>query len=377
VVSEQSDLLETVPRDDDDLAMISFTSGTTGSPKGVRRTHGNVSAQVLRMQQLWKMTPDNLWICPAPLYHSAGLEGALLPVLQAGATIIIHQWDVGVFFDLVNDYQVDSAYIAGSMLSDIYHHEEETASLAPLKEIFTGGGPMSTEQCDAVEARFDVRVSERMGMTEAGLTLGYPLGDRYRYSTREETAQRRVADSSGQVLTHGMSYRVVDLNTGKERQTGELQLRGDSVFDGYLNDTEATTDAFTDDGWYRTGDIVRVDDAGYVYHVDRADNLIVSGGENVSPRKVEKALQTHSAVEAAVVLGLPDEHWGRRVCAVVAVTSDVQEGDLISFCKDSSGLAAYEVPKAVWVRSQLPVDDTGRPDREALAEAFESREPGE
>jgi long-chain acyl-CoA synthetase len=376
VVNEQSDLLETVPRDDDDLLTISFTSGTTGSPKGVRRTHRNVSAQVLRMQQLWKMTPDDLWLCPAPVYHSAGLEGALLPVLQAGGTIIIQQWDVDEFFDLVNEYQVDSAYIAGSMLSDIYHHDGGTAGLGPLKDLFTGGGPMSTEQCDTVAARFDVRVSERMGMTEAGLTLGYPVGDRYRYTPREEQAHPRVSGSSGRVLTHGMSYRVVDLKTGGESQTGELQLTGDSIFDGYLDDPRATADAFTDDGWYRTGDVVRVDDDGYVYHVDRADNLIVSGGENVSPRKVEDVLRTHSAVEAAVVLGLPDDHWGHRVCAVVAADTDVQEADLISFCKAAEQLAAYEVPKAVWVRTELPVDASGHPDRQTLAEAFASRTDG-
>jgi feruloyl-CoA synthase len=212
-----------------------------------------------------------------------------------------------------------------------------------------------------------------MGMTEAGLTLGYPVGDPYHYTPREEMAASRVGESPGRVLTHGMSYRIVDPETGDPTETGELQLRGDSVFEGYLNDPDATDAAFTSDGWYRTGDIVQLDGDGYVSHVDRADNLIVTGGENVSPRKVEGVLRDHPNVDSAVVFGVPDDRWGRRVCAIVVGAADLSASDIRAYCKKTDRLAAYEVPKDILVGDELPRDESGDVDRERAAAEFESR----
>jgi acyl-CoA synthetase (AMP-forming)/AMP-acid ligase II len=355
--------VETVPRGDEDLVSVSYTSGTTGTPKGVLRTHGMVRAQVTRMCHLWKLTPDWTLVCPAPLYHSGGFEGALLPTLRAGGTVVLQRWDVASFVAAVHAHHADAAWLAGSMLDDLHRYEDQTATLDPLWVLFTGGGPTDADQCDAVEARYGVRVSTRMGMTEAGLTLGYPVGTPSAYTPRAESVPPRVANSPGQVLTHGMDYRIVDERTGEHAPEGELQLRGDSVFERYLDDPEATAAAFTDDGWYRTGDVVREDEAGYVHHLGRADDVIVTGGENVSPRHVEGVIADHPDVAEAAVVGVPDERWGRRVRAVVVPREESLESlspeAVIDHCKASPGLADYEVPKEVQIRESLPRADDG------------------
>jgi acyl-CoA synthetase (AMP-forming)/AMP-acid ligase II len=363
--------IEAVPRGDEELVSVSYTSGTTGRPKGVLRTHRMVRAQVARMCHLWKLTPDWTLACPAPLYHSGGFEGALLPTLRAGGTVVLQRWDVAGFFADVATHQVDAAWLAGSMLGDLHRYEEETATLDPLWVLFTGGGPTDAVQCDAVEDRYGVRVSTRMGMTEAGLTLGYAVGEPSTYTPRAETVPPRVDNSPGKVLTHGMDYRILEERTGEAGAEGELQLRGDSVFERYLDDPEATAAAFTDDGWYRTGDVVREDEAGYVHHLGRADDVIVTGGENVSPRHVEGVIADHPDVAEAAVVGVPDERWGRRVRAVVVPREGSQESlspeAVIDHCKASPGLADYEVPKEVQIRESLPRADDGSVRRSALA----------
>ncbi|MFB6129423.1 MAG: class I adenylate-forming enzyme family protein [Salinigranum sp.] len=367
--------VETAARRNDDLFNLMYTSGTTGQPKGVFKTHENMSAHTRVMRHVWKITSDQTWLCAGPLYHTSGLESSSLPVLEAGGTVVLHKWDVERFLAEAERYRPDSAYIAGSMLLDLLEYEEpERWDVSSLKQVFAGGAPMEPEDYDVVEDMYDVRVSERLGMTEAGIILTYPVGKLGAYSPRDEIPER-VPGSCGKPLDHEVDIRVVDLETDEvvEVGEGEMQVRGDTLFKKYLNKPEKTKASFTEDGWYHTGDVVRVDEDGYFFHQRRADNMIVTGGENVYPRGIERVLNLHPKIKESAVFPIPDDHWGERVCAAVVMKKgeSMDEDEVIQYCKDSDDLAKFEAPKQVFFRDSLPKTPTQSIRRPDLTEEYD------
>lgn len=378
VLDEHSPHTETVPRRDDDLLGLMYTSGTTGLPKGVCKTHRNIKAHTDAMRHIWKITSDQTWLCAGPLYHTSGFESSSLPVLASGGTVVLHSWDIDQFLAEIEAYQADSAYIAGSMLLDMLEYDDpDRYDVSSLKQVFAGGAPMDPEDYDTVEEMYDVRVSERMGMTEAGIIFAYPVGKMGEYSPRDEIPDR-VPGSCGKVMRHEIDVRLEDLETGDryERGEGELQLQGDTLFDRYLNKPEKTENAFTDDGWYKTGDVVRIDENDHVFHLRRADSMIVTGGENVYPRGVETVLNKHPKIVESAVFPIPDDHWGERVCAAIVLRDgeDATEDEIIQYCKDSGDLAAFEAPKQVFFREALPKTATKSIPRPELTEEYKDVE---
>ncbi|WP_332900231.1 class I adenylate-forming enzyme family protein [Haladaptatus sp. CMSO5] len=362
ILTTHSNYTETVPQRDDDLFGLMYTSGTTGNPKGVYKSHRSVSVHTKAMRHIWKITSDQTWLCAGPLYHTSGFESSSLPVLAAGGTVVLHKWDIDRFLAEVEQYKADSAYIAGSMLLDMLEYETpERYDVSSLKQVFAGGAPMDAKDYDTVEEMYDVRVSERLGMTEAGIILTYPVGKTGEFSPRDEVPGR-VPGSCGRPVVQEVDVRVVDLNTGEvvEVGEGEMQVRGDTLFEKYINKPEKTKEAFTEDGWYQSGDVVRVDEDGYIFHLRRADSMIVTGGENVYPRGVERVISSHDAVKETAVFPIPDAHWGERVCAAVVLKdgASVTEAELIQFCKQSDDISDFEAPKQIFFRDSLPKTPT-------------------
>lgn len=375
ILDEYDPYTETVPQHGDDLCNLTYTSGTTGRPKGVCKSHRNIATHTHTMRHAWKVTSDQTWLCAGPLYHTSGLESSSLPVLEAGGTVVLHNWMIERFLQEVETHKPDSAYIAGSMLLDMLEYEDpERWNVSSLTQVIAGGAPMDPEDYDTVEEMYDITLSERLGMTEAGIILTYPVGRTGEFTPRDEYPER-VRGSCGRPLVHEVDIRVVDLDTGQEVDAGEgeLQVRGDTVFEKYLNKPEKTETAFTDDGWYKSGDIVRVDEDGYFYHLRRADNMIVTGGENVYPRGIEMVLNQHPKIMESGVFPLPDDHWGERVCAAVILKNgeSIAEEEIIEYCKDSGEISKFEAPKLVFFRDSLPKTPTKSIRRSDLTEEYE------
>jgi fatty-acyl-CoA synthase len=376
IVATHPQSFESVPRDDDDLFNLMYTSGTTGRPKGVCKTHRNMGVHIMNMIHVWKLGPSSVWLCAGPLYHTSGLESSSLPVMMAGGTVVLIKWDVELFFDHVQRYRPVGAYIAGSMLADIAHYEHpERWDTSSLRFVVGGGAPQNERDIELVRQRYGFVFTERLGMTEAGIIFVYPVGTPGTFSPREELPYH-IRGSCGKPLYNQINFRLIDPATGRASETGEgeLQLRGDSLFKGYWNLPELTRRAFTEDGWFRTGDIVRIREDGHVFHVRRRDEIIISGGENVSPRAIEAVVQSHPEVVEAAVFALPDQHWGQAVCVAVVKLpgSELDEAGLIRFCKESGRLARFEVPKRVFFRDSLPKTPTQSVPRSRLAEEYMS-----
>jgi long-chain acyl-CoA synthetase len=378
VLDGREETLAAAPKRDSDLFNLNYTSGTTGDPKGVFKTHRNMGAHIDNMEYVWKLGPDQTWINAGPIYHTAGLESMSLPLLQAGGTLVLLKWDVDEFHRQVERHRPSNAYVVGSMLVDLRNYDAaDEWDTASLQNVFCGGAPVDQAVYDAVAEKYDVVASEFLGFTEAGISFTYPIGTLGTYEPPGQDSYK-VPDSCGKPLYNQIEARIVNPSTGDVVSvlspdgettpgTGELQYRGESVFEKYYELPEKNAEAFTEDGWYRTGDIVSVDEEGYVYYEDRDDNMIITGGENVYPGSVEPELNAIPGVSESAVFPVPDERWGEMVVAAVVPLpdSDVDEASIIAAAKDSDELADYEVPKAVYIRDSLPKTPTNsirRPD---------------
>lgn len=379
ILASHPETFESVPKDDADLFNLMYTSGTTGRPKGVMKSHRNMGVQIMNLVHVWKLGPGSVWLCAGPLYHTSGLESSSLPVLAAGGTVVLIKWQVDRFFAHVQRYKPVGAYIAGSMLADIAAYERpERWDTSSLRFIVGGGAPQNQRDVEAVGSRYGWRFTERLGMTEAGIVFVYPVGTPGSFSPREELPYHRRG-VCGKPLYNQVNFRLVDPVSREVRQAGEggsiegeLQLKGDSLFQGYWNLPDLTRASFTEDGWFRTGDIVRIEADGHVAHLRRRDELLVSGGENVSPRAVEAVIGGHPAVVEVSAFGLPDERWGQAVCVAVVRRpgAALDEAELIAFCKESGRLARFEVPKRVFFRESLPKTPTGSVPRAKLVAEY-------
>lgn len=374
ILRDYPDVYDSVPKSDDDLFNVTYTSGTTGTPKGVMKSHRNISVHTSNMVHVWKLGPASRWLCAGPVYHTSGLESSSLPVLVAGGTVVSLRWQVDDFFRHVDRYRPDAAYIAGSMLVDIADYPDpERWDLSSLQFVVAGGAPLAKRAYDRVRERYSFVLTERLGMTEAGIIFAYPVGTPGTYSPELERPYHRPG-SCGRPLYNQTEFRLVDPVTREIRQAGEgeLQVRGDSVFRGYLNMPERTAQSFTEDGWFITGDIVRIED-DHVWHLRRRDEMIISGGENVSPRTVENAVCTHPEVAEAAAFPLPHDRWGQEVCVAVVprAGSQLTEEGLLDYLRASELLAKYEIPKRVFFRDSLPKTPTQSVPRSRLTQEYD------
>ena len=356
---EPADPVPIVERDESDLAVLMFTSGTAGSPKAAMLTHGNLLANLEQMQAQAARAQNehDVTLGVLPLFHIFGLNVVLGLTLYVGARVVlIERFDPTSALEAITRHGVTIVPGAPAMWSAWASSPEATReAFATVRIAASGAAKLSLEIAERCEERFGVTIAEGYGLTEASPVV---------------TSSTGVASKPGSigVPIPGVQLRLVD-SEGDDvlvGDAGELWVKGPNVFQGYWNDPEATARAITPDGWLRTGDIAVVDDDGALFLVDRAKDLIIVSGFNVYPAEVEDVLLLHPAVEACAVVGVSHPHTGESVKAYVTLLEGevVEEDSLIAFCAEH--LARYKCPDKVMFVDDLPVGLGGKVLRRAL-----------
>ena len=355
---------------EDDLAGLFYTGGTTGASKGVMLRHRSLVSQAMHLQAVLPFEPETCFLVVAPMFHLAGTLAVLATVWHGGRQVVMRAFDAAGVLDLVERERATVTQVVPSMLAAMT--DEQLASprdVSSLRYLTFGGAPSATETLRRAHRAFPrAELATMYGATETA-----PLVTAVRHL--ESLLGTPQARTCGRPLI-GVEARIVDpedrtpLATG---EVGEVAVRGPNVMLGYWNKPEQTDDVLAG-GWYHTGDLGRIDEEGYLYLVDRAKDMIVSGGENVYSTEVEEVLYRHEAVLEAAVFGIPDERWGEAVHAVVVPRSEVSEEELIRHCR--AEIAGYKVPKGIELRAEpLPKSGAGKVlKRELRAPYWEGRE---
>lgn len=334
----------------DALAALLYTSGTTGKPKGAMLSLGNFIATTDIVKEMTQTTPEDRNATGLPLFHVFGLADMALPALSAGVPLTLFpRWDPQAFVDTLAEDEVSIISGVPTMWMSVLTNA--TAVETPrLRLISSGGAAIAGEVIRKVESRFSAPVAEGYGLTEtAGLGTFNPL-----FGTRK-------IGSVG-LPTPGFEVKVIDVDgaTLSAGEVGEVVLRGPAVMLGYWKKPEATAEVLDDEGWFRTGDLGKLDDDGYLFIVDRIKDLIIHGGYNVYPREVEEVLYEIPGVAQASVVGTPDEKYGQQVTAVIARTpgSDLDAAEVERVAREN--LAAYKIPRIIEFLDELPKGPSGK-----------------
>ncbi|NWQ41195.1 fatty acid--CoA ligase family protein [Bacillus sp. EB106-08-02-XG196] len=341
---------------DDDTAIILYTSGTTGKPKGAMLTHKNLYSNASDVGDYLKMNEQDRVITTLPMFHVFCLTVALNAPLLSGATILIApRFSPKEIFDLAREYEATVFAGVPTMYNFLYQYPEANPDdFKSLRLCISGGASLPVALLTNFEKKFNVTVSEGYGLSEASpVTCFNPLD------------RPRKAGSIGTSILHVENKIVNEL--GEELpvgEVGELIVSGPNVMKGYYKMPEESAAAIRE-GWLYTGDLARMDEEGYFYIVDRKKDLIIVGGYNVYPREVEEVLYNHPDVVEVAVLGEPDSDLGESVkCFVVRKNPNTTEEYLLEYCRKH--LAKYKVPSSIEFLEELPKNTTGKILRRAL-----------
>ena len=354
-----ADEFDTVQRDDDDLAAILYTSGTTGRSKGAMLSHGNLAANIRVLQQAWRWQPGDVLLHALPLFHIHGLFVAAHGALMNGSKMIflpkfdsaavIRHLPRSTVFMGVPTYYVrllkDPAFDAGVCRN--------------MRLFISGSAPLLTETFELFSSRTGHTILERYGMSETAMLTSNPYDG------------QRKAGTVGPALP-GVSVRVVNA-AGQPcavDEIGDIQVKGPNVFKGYWQMPEKTAEEFTADGYFRTGDVGRFDSDGYLSIVGRSKDLIISGGYNVYPKEIETVIDEMPGVLESAVIGVPHPDFGEAVTAVVVARDGaaLSEAAIIESLK--AKIANFKVPKRVHVVDELPRNTMGKVQKNVLRERF-------
>lgn len=353
------DPIPPVERDDEDLAVLVFTSGTAGSPKAAMLTHGNLRANLEQAaaHPSPSVGPDDVVLGVLPLFHIFGLNVTLGGALYAGASILlVERFDPASALDAVARHRVTVVTGAPTMWSGWSHLvDADPAAFSSVRMAVSGAARLEPAVAEACQERFGLTIAEGYGLTEASPVVTSSVG----------LAAKR---GSIGVPIPGVEVRLVDVDGSDALvgDPGEIWVRGANVFAGYWQDPDASGLALTPEGWLRTGDIAVVDDDGSLFIVDRAKDLIIVSGFNVFPAEVEEVLLEHPGIEASAVVGVSHPHTGEAVKAYVVVAggSTCEEDEIIAFCAER--LAGYKCPDKVAFVDEIPVGPAGEVLRRSL-----------
>ncbi|SDG61819.1 long-chain-fatty-acid--CoA ligase [Pseudonocardia oroxyli] len=343
---------EPVERADDDTAVILYTSGTTGQPKGAELTHHNLASNAATTSEtLIEIGPDDVIMGCLPLFHVFGLTCGLNAAVRAGATLtLIPRFDPAKALQVVARDGVTVFEGVPTMYAAMLHSPDAgSADMSSLRTCITGGSAMPVEILKQFESTFGCQVFEGYGLSETAPVASF-----------NQPGHERKPGTIG-FPVRGCEMRVVD-DEGRDvpdGEPGEIAIRGENVMKGYWNRPEATAEAIPD-GWFRSGDIATRDADGYYTIVDRKKDLIIRGGYNVYPREVEETLYEHPAVAEAAVIGIKHADLGEEIGAAVALKpgAEATAEELQQFVKER--LAAYKYPRSVWLVDALPKGPTGK-----------------
>ena len=341
----------------DDLALISYTSGTTGSPKGAMLTHANLLAGSVSVGLAWRWTVEDRLVLSLPLFHMHGLGVGLHGTLLAGASaVLLPSFDVDTVLDAVSGDNATLFFGVPTMYARLAR-SPRLGELAPLRLCVSGSAPLPPDLHARVAERARQRILERYGMTETLMNVSNPYDG------------ARVPGTVGFPLP-GVELRLEPADTSRranpggieadagDNVSGEILVRGPNVFPGYWHRPQATADAFDPDGWFRTGDVGAVDADGYLAIVGRTKELIITGGYNVYPREVEDVVRAHPHVADVAVVGTASEEWGETVTAVVVANGPQEPDALLAFAAER--LAPYKRPRLVRYVDELPRNALGK-----------------
>jgi long-chain acyl-CoA synthetase len=347
-----------VDRGPSDPALFMYTSGTTGRPKGVVLTHGNMLHQAEALHEISEMDRGKLGLGCMPMAHAAGLVGWVAGMKTGGRAVLMRWFDPELFCKLVQEYRVAGTGLVPTMAAFLLNHPAtDSYDLTSLEQVIFGAAPCPIALVHAFEAKTGARVRIGYGLTEAAPFL-----------TADRLSAPRKEGSVGFAIP-GVELSVVDpddrpLPAG---ETGEICARGPNIMPGYHGMPEETAKVLRG-GWLHTGDIGYLDEDGYLFVIDRVKDLIIRGGFNIYPHDIEEVLAQHPGVAEAAVIGIPDPTFGEEVEAFVVrrFGTDATEEDLMALCRER--LAKYKTPKRITFVPDLPKSQVGKVLKRVLRE---------
>ena len=356
----------------DDLAHLYYTSGTTGKPKGVMLTQGNVTFNALAVIADLGLFEKDTWLHAAPMFHLADAWSTFAITWAGGKHVFIPYFQSASALQSIEKEGVTASVLVPTMLNAMLHDSEiDKYNYSSMRMVLTGGSPIAPDVVREAINKFGCEYVQLYGMTETSpfLTLSRPKADQLtgdadgELNTRSRTGRPYIGAEVKVIRTDGTEVEHNDL------EVGEIVARGPSIFTGYWKQPDATAQTLKD-GWIHTGDLAVVDSEGFINIVDRAKDMIITGGENVYSTEVEFILHEHPGVMECAVFGIPDGTWGEAVKAVVVQRNgqSLKEADLVQFLREK--LAHYKVPRSIDFVSELPKTGSGKIYKKGLREQY-------
>ncbi|MGH2443317.1 MAG: long-chain-fatty-acid--CoA ligase [Chloroflexota bacterium] len=358
--------------DENAVAELFFTSGTTGSPRGVMLTHRNLYLHALGVLVSFGGVEADVQLHTIPLFHVNGWGTPQSLTAVGGTHVMMRKFDPGEALRLIQAEGVTRFYAGPTMVNAMINHPDiANFDISSLEKVILGGAPAPPDLVRRSEEVLRCHVESGYGLSETSPVISH-ASPKSRLSNESEQARVARAASTGLPVL-GADVRVVD-ETGQEvawdgEQIGEIVVRGNTVMAGYWNDLEGTA-AGIRRGWLHTGDMATVDSEGYILIVDRKKDIIISGGENIASIEIENVLFQHPAVLEVAVVAVPDDRWGEAPKAIVSLRSGgtASEAELMEFCR--SRLSSFKVPKSIDFLDALPKGGTGKILKRDLREPF-------
>jgi acyl-CoA synthetase (AMP-forming)/AMP-acid ligase II len=352
--------------DESDTALVIYSSGTTGRPKGVLLSQRALVNHAANLAPAFPFDEGDANLIAMPLFHVGGIGYALFGIRAGVLTIITREPDAESVLGAVRAGATHAFFVPPVIARFLDAGDAATATISGLRYVVYGAAPMPLPLLHrALDTWPETNFVQVYGQTElCGAVTALSDAD------HRDAGRPELRLSAGKAVL-GTQIRVVDPETGNEvpiGTPGEIWVRSNQNMSGYLNRPEATADTITADDWVRTGDVGRLDADGYVYIEDRLKDLIITGGENVYGPEVESVLIEHPAIADAAVIGVPDDFWGESVMAIVVATAEVDPGDVIEFCRRH--LAGYKCPRTVEFAESLPRNASGKILKASLREPY-------
>ncbi|MFT4853284.1 MAG: malonyl-CoA/methylmalonyl-CoA synthetase [Candidatus Azotimanducaceae bacterium] len=365
-----SEKFQSPPTNADDVAVILYTSGTTGQPKGAMVTHGNLLTNTQALHQVWHWQSDDILLHSLPIFHIHGLFVAThLAVFNASPIILLTSFNPAEVIELLPKATVFMG-VPTHYVRLLKHGGLSHQSCQQMRLFTSGSAPLLRQTFDAFEAASGHRIVERYGMTETGITTSNPF-DGYR---KPGTVGPSLPGIESRIVADDVDLTDNPDHLGRQQvangTTGNLQIRGPNVFKGYWRMIDKTQEEFTADGFFNTGDLAQRDNDGYIAIVGRSKDMIISGGLNVYPKEIETVIDKLPGVVESAVIGIFDSDFGEAVTAVINTAPDttLTEAQVIAFMK--LHLANFKIAKQVYFVTELPRNAMGKIQKNRLREQF-------
>lgn len=369
--TQDRDIPRPIPAATDASALV-YTSGTTGRPKGVVHTHANDLAIAMNCVMEYGLNHKDNALHIAPLYHVGGMQAYFLPHLMVGGTnVVLGRYNALETLQTINSEDITTLFAVPTQIHEMLLHSEFAQNdTSSLRLITTGGSTISSAVMEKVIAEFCPNIFNGYGMTEASLALVLHPDDALR---KLGSCGKPTLISECRIIERHPTATPKDLIPHGD--IGQLIVRGPQVMTGYWNNPTETANILKE-GWVYSGDLFSCDADGFYFFHGRADDMIISGGENIYPREVEELLYTHPGIQEVAVLGVPNEKWGQSVAAyVVALDPALTAEALDAFCKSSDDLAPYKRPKTYTFLDKLPTNPSGKVLKRELLATYEQSMP--